>query len=38
MLTLKFNNFSNFLIYKSNRPQYFIEGCFFELIHLSSPF
>nr|DAT15006.1 MAG TPA: hypothetical protein [Caudoviricetes sp.] len=29
MLTLKFNNFSNFLIYKSNRPQYFVEGCFF---------
>nr|DAK40648.1 MAG TPA: hypothetical protein [Caudoviricetes sp.] len=29
MLTLKFNNLSNFLIYKSNRPQYFIEGCFF---------
>nr|DAR96511.1 MAG TPA: hypothetical protein [Caudoviricetes sp.] len=38
MLTLKFNNLSNFLIYKSNRPQHLVEGFFFELIHFSAPF
>nr|DAY10204.1 MAG TPA: hypothetical protein [Caudoviricetes sp.] len=29
MLTLQFPNLSNFFIYKSNGPQYFIEGCSF---------